>query len=329
MTGTGKSCRNEFSAALLHAMERDPSIMVVASDSRGSAALTDVFTALPNQCVEVGIAEQDAVGIAAGLAQSGKRVFVCGPACFYSARCLEQVKVDVAYADSDVKVIGISGGVSYGALGSTHHSLHDIAVMRTFPGLGVYLPCDRAQTAAITQMLAESRGPAYLRIGRDPVPDVYDDDHGITFTSGRACLLEEGNDCTIVAAGEMVHPAREASRLLRARGIRPRLVDSWSIKPLDQDMLVRSATETGFVFTVEEHSVRGGLGGAVAEVLASRCPVPMRLLGFPDEWLPAGTSYELCRHYGLDAEGIARAVSGALSERPGRGAGFPGSQETP
>ena len=308
MSAPGISCRHAFSGALLELAREDRNLYAVCSDSRGSVTLDAFAKALPQQFVEAGIAEQDAVGMAAGLAKSGKRVFVCGPACFYAARSLDQVKVDVAYAGSDVKVIGISGGVSYGALGFTHHSLHDLAVMRAFPGLSVFLPCDNYQTAALTRHLATHAGPAYVRLGRGAVADVYDAAHPVAFVPGQAVLLHEGTDCTLIAAGEMVQPALGAARLLEAEGIGVRVLDCWSIKPLDAAAITRAARETGLLFTLEEHSVLGGLGAAVAEVVVQTCPVPMRILGFPDEFAPAGSSAELFDHYGFTGEKLAARV---------------------
>jgi transketolase len=315
MSATGTSCRHAFSSALLEAARNDSRIYAICSDSKGSVTLGNFEIALPMQFVEAGIAEQDAVGIGAGLAKSGKRVFVCGPACFYSTRSLEQVKVDVAYAGSDVKIIGISGGVSYGALGSTHHSLHDIAVMRTFPGLSVFLPCDNYQTAAVTRLLAADPAPAYLRIGRGPVADVYGEGRAGSFEPGKAVVLHEGKDCAIIAAGEMVQPSLGAALLLEEEGIGVRLLDSWSIKPIDAESIERAARETGFVFTIEEHSVYGGLGSAVAEIVVQTYPTPVRILGFPDEWTPAGSSAELFDYYGFTARKLAARIRAELSRK--------------
>ena len=303
------SCRHAFSAALLELARGNRQIYAVCSDSKGSAAMGDFETALPGQFVEVGIAEQDAIGIAAGLSRCGKTVFVCGPASFYAARSLDQVKVDVAYARSDVKVVGISGGVSYGALGSTHHSLHDIAVMRAFPGLEVFLPCDAASTAAVTDYMAGSGRPAYMRIGREAVPAVYDAADPPEFQPGRARVLRFGDDCSIIAAGEMVKPALDAPDLLLRQGIRARVLDCWSIKPIDEAAIEAAARETRFIITVEEHSIHGGLGAAVAEIVVQTSPLPMKILGFPDEWAPAGSSAELFAHYGLTAKRIASVAA--------------------
>lgn len=310
MSPSSGSCRSAFSSTLLDAARKDGRIYAVCSDSKGSASMGNFEDALPGQFVEAGIAEQDAIGIAAGLARCGKTVFVCGPASFYAARSLDQVKVDVAYARSNVKVIGISGGVSYGALGSTHHSLHDIAVMRAFPDLEVFLPCDAASTAAVTEYLTTSGRPAYMRIGRSAVGTVYGAGARQEFIPGRANVVREGNDCTIVAVGEMVQPAVAAADLLLESGIRARVLDCWSMKPFDAAAIEAAARETRFIITVEEHSIHGGLGAAAAEIVVQTFPCPMKILGFPDEWAPAGSSSELFEYYGLTAKNIASVAIG-------------------
>lgn len=305
-------CRRAFTDTLLACARKDPRIVALATDSRGSVTLGDFAAELPRQFVEVGIAEQDAVGIGAGLACCGKKAFVCGPASFLSARSLEQVKIDVAYSHRNVKIIGVSGGVSYGALGMSHHSLHDIAVMRAIPGISVILPCDAAQTRRLTEALVSSDEPAYVRMGRGAVPDVYADDD-CPFTIGKANIVAAGNDVTLIAAGETVFPAREAGRLLATRGIHARVIDMHTIKPLDTDAILRAARETGHIVTVEEHSVNGGLGAAVAETVVQNCPVKMRILGLPDEPVVTGSSAEVFREYGLTADGIALAAKELLA----------------
>ncbi len=316
----GESCRHAFTAALLRCARADRSIVAVTSDAKGSVTLGDYEAALPDQFVEAGIAEQNAVGISAGLALSGKRVFVCGPACFYSARSFEQVKNDVAYADANVKVIGVSGGVSYGALGSTHHSLHDIAAYRAVPNVAVILPSDRFQTRRVTEFLAKYDHPVYVRLGRAPVPDVYSEGDEC-FAFGKAQTLRTGNDCTIVASGETVYHACEAARSVAEAGIAATVLDMSCIKPLDVEALVEAAGRTGAVVTVEEHSVHGGLGAAVAEALVQRRPTPMRILGSPDAFAVSGSSSELFAHFGINADGIARAVKELVSAvRVGGGA---------
>jgi transketolase len=300
-------CRKAFTDTLLELARRDKNIVAVTSDARGSVTLEKFAEELPGQFVEVGIAEQNAIGVAAGLASCGKNVFVCGPACFYSARSLEQIKVDVAYSGYPVKVFGVSGGVSYGALGSTHHSLHDLAVMRTFPGMHVILPCDAYQTRKITRLLAHSNKPTYIRVGRGAVPDVYNG-LDIEFEIGKSITLMEGNQLTIIGAGETVYHCLEAGKLLREKGIHARVIDMFTIKPIDKDAIIKAARETGRIITVEEHSIFGGLGGAVAEIVSQDCPVPIRIIGIPDENSVHGTSAEIFKHYGITAENIARVA---------------------
>jgi transketolase len=283
----------------------DPLLYALASDSRGSVTLDDFAKQLPGQFVECGIAEQDAVGIAAGLACAGLKPFVCGPASFYATRAAEQVKVDVAYSHLNVKIIGVSGGVSYGALGGTHHSVQDIALMRAVPNLQVFLPADANQSVALTKALAASTEPAYVRVGRGAVPDVYGPD--ATFEIGKANKLRNGKDVAIIACGEMVYHAVEAAKLLAADGVEAQVIDMASIKPLDEAAILEAA-ETNAIVTVEEHSVKGGLGGAVAEVVCQKHPVKMRILGLPDEPLYNGESKYVFEHYGLTASGIAKAA---------------------
>jgi transketolase len=300
-------CRKVFTGTLLELAREDRDIIVVTTDARGSVTLTDFAEQLPEQFIELGIAEQNAIGISAGLAASGKKVFVCGPASFYSSRNVEQTKIDLAYSENPVKVIGVSGGVSYGALGSTHHSLNDIAIMRTFPGMTVLLPCDNRQTERMTRALAGYGHPVYVRMGRGAVPDVYPDDQP-PFTIGKANILLEGGDLSIIAAGETVFHALRAGLVLKEKGLNTRIIDMHTVKPLDEDTILKAARETGMIITVEEHHIAGGLGSAVAETVTAHVPVPVRMIGFPDEFAVHGRPMELFQHYGLDAEGIVRTA---------------------
>ena len=299
-------CRQSFTDTMLELARKDKNIIAVTTDARGSVTLGDFAKELPRQFVECGIAEQDAVGIAAGLAHSGKKVFVCGPACFYVARSLEQVKVDLAYSKNNVKILGVSGGVAYGALGATHHSLHDIAVMRTFPNMNVVLPCDVRQTRKLVKLLADYPAPVYVRVGRNAVPDVYQDDH-FEFRMGKATTLLEGTDLTLIATGETVYHAYQAGLALREHGIQARVLDMASIKPVDDEAIRKAAAETGRIITVEEHSQFGGLGAIVTETI-SEAPVPVKIIGIPDENVIHGKPLEIFRHYGLDKEGIVEAA---------------------
>ncbi len=300
-------CRKMFTDTLLEMARKDDKIVVVTSDARGSVTLGDFAAELPGQFVEVGIAEQNAVGIAAGLASAGKNVFVCGPACFYVARSLEQVKVDVAYSHYPVRILGVSGGLSYGALGASHHSLHDIAVLRAFPGMHIVLPADIYETRRLVEALMDYQHPVYIRVGRNAVPNVHDN-AGIDFTIGKAIRLAKGKDLTLIGTGETVYHCLEASRQLSKQGIQAGVLDMHSLKPFDTEAVLQAAEESGRIITVEEHSVFGGLGAAVAETLVQHKPVPVKILGIPDENAIAGTPLELFRHYGLDAEGIVKTA---------------------
>jgi transketolase len=300
-------CRKSFTDTLLELATKDKEIVAVTSDASGSATLTDFGKALPEQFVEVGIAEQNAVGVSAGLASTGKKVFIFGPACFYVARSLEQVKVDMAYSQMPVKICGVSGGVAYSQLGATHHSLHDIAVLRTFPGMEVYLPCDVRQTRKLVEKLVNHPKPAYIRVGRNAVPDVYDDDN-FDFELGKANMLMDGKDLTIIGTGETVYHCLEAAKTLKEQGINARVLDMHSLKPFDREAVVKAAKETGRIVTVEEHSIYGGLGGMVAEICAEECPVKVKRLGIPDENVIHASPLEVFHHYGFDAEGIVKNV---------------------
>ena len=300
------ACRKSFTDTLLELAKKDKDIIAVTTDARGSVTLGDYAKELPQQFVEVGIAEQNAVGISAGLAHSGKKVFVCGPACFYVARSLEQVKVDVAYSRNPVKILGVSGGVAYGALGATHHSLHDIAVLRTFPGMNICLPCDARQTRKLVEFLVDFPEPCYVRVGRAAVPDVYENDN-FDFQLGKANMLLDGSDLTIIGAGETVYHAYEAGKQLKEQGISARVLDLSWIKPFDKEAVLKAARDTKRIITVEEHSMFGGLGAMVTETLSEN-PVPVRIIGIPDENVVHGTNKEIFHHYGMDAEGIVKAA---------------------
>jgi transketolase len=303
-------CRKAFTETILREAQNNPDIFVVTSDARGSVTLDDFANTLPNQFVEVGIAEQNAVGVGAGLALAGKNVFVCGPACFYTARSLEQVKVDVAYSRTSVKIFGVSGGVSYGALGASHHSLHDIAVMRTFPEMNVYLPADRFQTEKLAQHLAHSDEAAYIRVGRNPVPDVYTASY--SFTPGKGNVLTEGSDVAIIATGETVYHALQAEKQLKQMGIHAMVIDMHTLKPFDEELVLKAARLTGHIVTVEEHSIYGGLGGLVAEIVTQNHPAKMKIIGIPDENVINAKPLEIFEYYGLTASTICKQAVGLL-----------------
>ena len=302
-----------FTNTLLELARKDRDIIAVTTDARGSVTLDTFAKELPSQFVELGIAEQNAIGVGAGLVSAGKKAFVCGPACFYVARSLEQVKVDVAYSQNPVKILGVSGGVSYGALGFSHHSLHDIAALRTFPGLHIVLPCDIHQTDRLVRQLVDYPFPVYVRVGRNAVPDVYKKDNCI-FEIGKANLLLEGNDLTIIGTGETVYHCVTAGKKLREEGIGARVIDMHTLKPFDEEIVKKAARETGRIITVEEHSIFGGLGSAVAEIIVQNKPVPMRVLGIPDETAIHAAPLQIFEHYGIDSEGILKTAIAFMNE---------------
>lgn len=299
--------RQAICDTLLARAAHDKDIVVLCSDSRGSASLSRFADTFPHQFVEVGIAEQDLVSIAAGLARCGKKAFAASPACFLSTRSYEQAKVDCAYSNTNVTLIGISGGVSYGALGMSHHSAQDIAAMAALPNMRVYLPSDRFQTARLMDALLRDEKPAYLRVGRNAVEDVYTED-ACPFVMDKATWLREGEDVAIIACGEMVRPALDAAEALAAEGISATVLDMYCVKPLDQEAVLRAAQKAKAVLTVEEHAPTGGLGSMVAQVVGEHCPRKVKNLTLPDAPVITGTSKEVFAHYGLDAAGIAAAA---------------------
>lgn len=299
--------RQAICDTLLNAAKTDKDIVVLCSDSRGSASLTKFADTYPEQFVEMGIAEQDLVSVAAGLASCGKKAFAASPACFLSTRSYEQAKIDCAYSNTNVTLIGISGGVSYGALGMSHHSAQDIAVMSAIPNMRVYLPSDRFQTAKLIEALLQDKKPAYLRVGRNPVEDVYTAEN-CPFAMDKATVLTEGSDVAIIACGEMVRPALDAAELLKAQGISATVVDMYCVKPLDTEAVIKAASGAKAVLTVEEHAPFGGLGSMVAQVVGEHCPRKVKNLSLPDAPVITGTSKEVFDYYGLNAEGIAKSA---------------------
>ena len=265
------------------------------------------------QFVEAGIAEQDLVGMAAGLAKCGKKSYAFSPACFISTRSYEQCKIDCAYSDTNVKLIGISGGISYGALGMSHHSAQDIAALSAIPNMRVYLPSDRHLTRHLMEALLQDEKCAYVRTGRNPVEDIYESDQACPFSMNHANILMEGTDAAIIACGEMVLPAYQAAKELGAEGIRAGVVDMYCVKPLDTATVLKVAQQAKVVLTVEEHSYFGGLGSMVAQVVGENCPRRVKCLALPDAPVITGSSQEVFDYYGLNAAGIAQTVREQLS----------------
>ena len=288
---------------LMEAAETDKDVIALCSDSRGSASFTKFADTYPEQFVETGIAEQNLVSISAGLAKCGKKPYAASPACFLSTRSYEQCKVDVAYSNTNVKLIGISGGVSYGALGMSHHSAQDIAAMSAVPNMRVYLPSDRLQTECLMKALLQDEKPAYIRVGRNAVDDVYEEGN-VPFEMDKATVVTEGTDVAIIACGEMVKPAVDAAAILKEQGISAAVVDMYCVKPLDTETIVKVAEKVKAVITVEEHAPFGGLGSMVSQVVGSECPRKVVNMALPDAPVITGTSKEVFNYYGLNADGI-------------------------
>lgn len=303
--------RQAICEVLMEKAKDDKDIVVLCSDSRGSASLAPFAKEFPEQFIEMGIAEQNLVSVAAGLAKCGKKAFAASPASFVTTRSYEQAKVDCAYSNTNVTLIGISGGVSYGALGMSHHSAQDIAAMSAIPNMRVYLPSDRFQTAHLIEALLQDEKPAYIRVGRNPVEDVYTEDD-CPFVMDQATMLTKGDDALIVACGEMVRPALDAANLLKEQGIHVTVLDMYCVKPLDKEGILKAADQVKAVLTVEEHAPFGGLGSMVSQVVGASCPKKVINLALPDTPVITGTSKEVFDYYGLNAEGIAKAVREAI-----------------
>lgn len=303
-----QDCRNIWVKTLEDLAEADPRIVAVVNDSVGSSKLNSFQKRFPDRLINVGIAEQVMVGVGAGLANGGRIPFVSAASCFITGRALEQVKADIAYAGFNVKLVGQSSGIAYGELGATHHSIEDFAWLRPLTNLTVIVPADAWETAEAVKWAAAHDGPVYLRLSRMPVPDL--DIPNRQFRPGKAETVREGSDLTIIACGTTVHLAAGAADKLKAEGIHARVLNFSTINPLDEDAL-HDAASTGAIVTVEEASVRGGLGGAVAEFTAANRPVPVERVGFPG-FLPTGSTDWLFQEYGLSPEGIAAAAHRAI-----------------
>lgn len=307
----GKANLEVFSATLIELAKKDKSITVVTSDSRGSGKLVPFGEQLPEQIVEVGIAEQNLVGVSAGLASAQKKVFAVSPSCFLSARSLEQAKNDVAYSNMPVTLIGISAGVSYGALGSTHHSIHDVAVFRAIHNIDIVVPSDNFETSEAIKAAATSSKPMFIKFGKKKMPDLPRVNPG--FEIGFASTICEGSDVAFIACGETVAPAYEAAQLLQKKGINAEVISMHTIKPLDENAVLKAAKKCKAVVTVEEHHVHGGLGEACAAVLMqNQVFKPVKIIGLPDENTVHGSQVEIFKHYGITGEGLAQTALNLL-----------------
>ena len=299
-------CRVAYSSVLEELAAQDQRVCAVINDSLSSAKLKSFKTKYPDRFINVGIAEQNMVGVGCGLANSGMIPYLCAASCFLTARAMEQIKVDLAYSKTNVRLCAMSPGMAYGQLGPTHHSIEDLAWMRVLPNLTVIVPADPVETAAVMRYSLVHEGPMFLRIARLPVPRVHGDDY--EFRLGKAVRLREGSDVTLIANGLMVCRALDAAKALEVRGISARVLNMSTLKPLDHEAILDAARTTRGIVTAEEALAAGGLGGAIAEVLAQQHPTPMRILGVPDVFAPTGKAEFLLEHFGLTAAGIERAA---------------------
>lgn len=311
-TKVANQTRLAFGQALLEVAARDPKAVVLSADTQDLLGIRAYMERYPERFVEVGIAEQDTIGIAAGLATTGLHSYVCGYAPFIGARSMEQVRNDVAYAHQRVVIGAAASGISLGVSGGTHHAIEDLALMRSFPNMTVIVPADVEEAYKATLATLDIDGPVYLRLGgRTEEPAVTDPQ--APFRLGRATQLRAGNDVTVIACGCMVEMAVRASQTLRGEGIGVRVLNMHTIKPLDSAAILQAAAETRGIVTAEEHHLTGGLGGAVAELLALERPTRMRFVGMPDTFAVVGPTVPLRAKYGMSAEAIVAACRSLLS----------------
>lgn len=300
-----------FAETLLELAHSDRDLLVLTSDSRGSGKLAGFAQTLPSQLIEMGIAEQNLVGVAAGLASAGKKVFAVSPACFLSARAFEQIKNDIAYSNHPVRLVGISAGVSYGALGATHHSLHDLAAFQAVPNLDIVVPADAFETRQAVLAALDHPRPLYLRFGKHPLPSIHSPD--THFTIGKSIQIEIGSDVSFIATGETVHHCLQASEMLRQKGLSVGVTSMHSLRPFDEEAVRTAARRARLLVSVEEHSIHGGLGSRCASLLMqSGIHVLFHIAAIPDEDLVSGSQADVFAHYGLDAPGLARIVLSLL-----------------
>ncbi len=306
-------CRDAFVATLERLGAEDRNVVAVCNDSVGSSKLSGFRERWPERLINVGIAEQNMVGVGAGLANGGKIPFVCAASCFLTGRALEQIKADIAYSDTNVKLVGISAGMAYGELGATHHSIEDFAWIRALPNLPLIAPADRIETASAVAWAKAYQGACFLRLSRVGVPDLFPDDH--LFELGRANRLNDGDDLTIIANGTLTHRALSAAALLHDKGISARVLNLATVRPVDRSAVLTAARETGAILTCEEHTIFGGLGSAVAEVVVEEAPVPMKLLGVPGVFAPTGSANFLLDHFGMSPEAIAESAEALIKRK--------------
>lgn len=305
--------RNGFGKGLVAAGTKDPRVVALTADLKDSTKVADFAKAFPERFVEVGVAEQNMMGMAAGLALSGKIPFVSSYATFSPGRNWDQLRVSVCYSQANVKVIGCHTGLSVGPDGATHQALEDIALVRVLPHMTVVVPCDAVQAEQATRALAEHVGPAYLRLTREATPHIVTDQ--LPFEIGKAQVWREGDDVAIIGAGPILYNALFAAAVLAGEGIQCTIINSHTIKPLDADTILAAVRRCKAVVTVEEHQMVGGLGSAVAELLGEACPVPLERVGMPDSFGESGAPEELFQKYGMDGPAVVKAVRRALARK--------------
>ena len=307
----GKPNLEIFADTLLTEAKKNSKIIVVTSDSRGSGKLVPFGKELPQQIVEVGIAEQNLVGISAGLSASGKKVFAVSPASFLTARSLEQIKADIAYSDQPVCLVGISAGISYGQLGSTHHSIHDFAVMRCINNMTIVAPADNFEASEVIKQAVNYNHPLYIRYGKKPMIDIHS---GKTqFQIGKAIIIEEGEDVALIATGETVQRAFLASQILKENNINPTIVSMHTIKPFDSETFLNIAKKSKVIVSIEEHSEFGGLGEQCASLLAqNQININFKIIGIPDEYMVNGSQSDVLDHYNMSPEKIAKITKSLI-----------------
>ncbi len=310
--------RTAFIQALNELADQDDRVCLVVGDL-GFSVIEDFANKHPDQFVNAGVSEQNMIGLAAGMALTGKIVFTYSIGNFATLRCLEQIRNDVCYHRANVKVVAVGGGVAYGNLGVTHHASEDVAIMRALPNMVVVAPGDPIEARLATRAVVALDGPCYLRLGKAGEPVVYEKEP--QFELGRAVTVREGKDLTLIASGGMLATAAKVARTLVAQDIDARLVSMHTVKPIDREAVARAATETGYVFTLEEHSIEGGLGGAVAEVMAELDPghAPLKRIGLRPEFnKTVGDQNYLKALHGLDEESVLKTIQQSIARRYGR-----------
>tara|TARA_Y100000741_G_scaffold58157_1_gene40453 strand:+ start:1724 stop:2665 length:942 start_codon:yes stop_codon:yes gene_type:complete len=299
----GKANLEVFSSTLLSLAKKDKDIIVVTSDSRGSGKLVEFGNELPNQIIEVGIAEQNLVGICAGLSAAGKKVFGVSPSSFLTARSLEQIKNDIAYSNQPVTLVGISAGISYGQLGSTHHSIHDFAVLRAINNISIVAPGDNFETQESIKLAVNYQKPLFIRFGKKPILNIHQQNQ--KFEIGKSIIVSKGNDVTLLAIGETLPRAMLASQLLKKENISATVVSMHTLKPFDDEIFIKSIDKSKALVTIEEHSINGGLGEKCASIIAqNNIQIPFKILGIPDEYMINGSQSDVLDYYDMSPEKI-------------------------